>query len=437
MRRIILLTGLTSLLVALVTMVAADPAAMASGSKLFVAPGTTHSADTSCSAAGYNSIQSAVTAARSGNTIEVCTGVYAEQVKITKSLTVKATAGAIIRPTTALVNAADEDTALPIVAIVAVEPGARVNISGLTVDGSLIESNSFGGCADNFIGILYQANATGTVSGTIKGATVENTNSTACQGDGYGDGIFVQAGSSGTPSASMHLIGNSVSGYGKNGITCVDVGTVCNITHNKITTSPTAAVAQNGIQTGFGAVGPITNNTITGNFWTAYASDTNPQPQSDYGAGILLYGAGINASGAVSKSTSVSKNTLSNNQIGVQVVDSEASVARNTITESSPGITDSIGVYGLGCDAYCGYFNADNGKTLTMTASMGQTAKVTSNKINFTSTPSGSYGIWLGDNSWTAPSGYYPPAGSERVHVSGNSISGVANSILIGGGAKS
>jgi len=133
----------------------------------------------------------------------------------------------------------------------------------------------------------------------------------------------------------------------------------------------------------------------------------------------------------------VSKNTLSNNQIGVQVVDSEASVARNTITESSPGIPDSIGVYGLGCDAYCGYFNANNGNSLTMTASMGQTVKVTSNKINFTSTPSGSYGIWLGDDSWSAPSGYYPPAGSEKVHVSGNSISHVGNSILIGGGAKS
>jgi len=92
-----------------------------------------------------------------------------------------------------------------------------------------------------------------------------------------------------------------------------------------------------------GAVGPITYNTITGNFWTAYASDTNPQPQSDYSAGILLYGAGINASGAATKSTSVSKNTLSNNQMGVQVVDSDASVVKNAITESSPGIPDSIG----------------------------------------------------------------------------------------------
>jgi len=72
-----------------------------------------------------------------------------------------------------------------------------------------------------------------------------------------------------------------------------------------------------------------------------------------------------------------------------------------------------------------------------MTASLGQTVKVTSNKINFTSTPSGSSGIWLGDNSWSASSGYYPPAGSEKVHVSGNSIIDAANSILIGGGAKS
>lgn len=58
MRRLVLLASVLPVLLAV--MIAA-PSASASGSKLFVAPGTTHSADSSCTAAGYNTIQSAVT----------------------------------------------------------------------------------------------------------------------------------------------------------------------------------------------------------------------------------------------------------------------------------------------------------------------------------------------------------------------------------------
>ena len=189
------------------------------------------------------------------------------------------------------------------------------------------------------------------------------------------------------------------------------------------------------MQVGFGAFGQVMSNTVTGNDWTAYASDTNPQPQADYGAGILLYAAGIDGTGAVSKNTSVTHNTLGDNQIGVEIVDSDASLQSNRITETTPGLADSIGIYGVGCDSYCGYFNANNGQSLTNTASTGQAVRLTGNSIDFAATPARSFAIWMGDNSWTGNSSFFGPAGCDVVHPSGIRVRNVGTKVVIGGGA--
>ncbi len=428
------LIGLTVVAASGLMTVVASPAYAARPPKEFVGPGP-QGFDTSCSSPGFTSIQGAVNAARTGGTIVVCAGTYAEQVKIlTPNLTIVTQGAATLQPTTATVNAADTDTSGPIVALIAVEPGAKnVKISGLTVDGSLVES-SVNGCADDLVGVLYQAGASGDVSGVLKGLDVKNLTPTN-SGCGAGLGILVQAGTTGSASANLVIQSNKVSGYGKNGVTCGDVGTVCRILRNTITTSPTSLVAQNGVQMGFGADGQILANKVSGNDWTAYQSDTNPQPQSDYGAGILLYGAGITNAGATSGNTTVNKNALQDNQIGVEVVDSAASLTANHITETSPGLPDSIGIYGVGCDAYCGYFNANNGQSLTNTAAMGQAVALTNNRIDFVGNPAGSYGIWMGDDDWTGGGGFYAPAGSEAVHLVNNSTKNVHNKVVIGGGA--
>jgi hypothetical protein len=409
--------------------------ASAAGNTRYVSPGSSNHADGSCATAGYGTIQSAINAALAGNTIVICAGTYAEQVTITTSnLTLTTQGSAIIQPTTAVFNATDRDSGQSIAAILAVEAPARgVQISGLTIDGSGIEA-SVDGCSDNLVGVLYQA-STGSASAGLKHLTVENTTPTN-SGCGAGQGILAQAGTSGTAIASLTISNDSVSGYGKNGITCSDLGITCAITSNAISTVATGAVAQNGVQVGFGASGSVTKNTITGNNWTAVGTDTNPQVQSDYAAGVLLYAAGINANGVTTKSTLVSGNHLSNNQIGVEVVDSAASVANNSILEN-PGIAGSIGIYGVGCDAYCGYFTDKNGANLDAAAASDQAVAVTKNTINFASpVPSASYGIWLGDNGWSAGSGYSAPAGSESVSVSDKAISNVTHLLLIDSGAN-
>lgn len=402
---------------------------------LYVSPGASNVSDKSCTAAGYGTIQSAVNAAAAGDNIVVCAGTYPEQVTITTSnLTLTGQGIATIQPTSATVNAADLDSAEPIVAIIAIEsPAIGVHLSGLTVDGSGIQA-SVDGCADDLVGVLYQA-STGSASATLKHLTIGNV-TPFDSGCGAGLGILAQAGTTGAAKASLTISNNAVSGYGKNGVTCGDVGIKCTISSNTITTTATGAAAQNGVQVGFGAVGSVTDNTISGNDWTGTGTDPNPQVQSDFAAGVLLYAAGINGAGATTSSISVNGNHLTNNQIGVEVVDSAASVKSNSILESSPGIADSIGVYGVGCDAYCGYFNDNNGSPLNSVAASGQRVTVAKNTINFASPPpSGSYGIWLGDDAWSGGSGYYAPAGSETVSVSNPSIHNVTHPLVIDPGA--
>jgi hypothetical protein len=307
-----------------------------------------------------------------------------------------------------------------------------VQLAGLTIDGSAIQS-SVDGCTTDLVGILYQA-STGSASATMKHLAIENTTPTN-SGCGSGLGILAQAGTTGASKATLNISNNTVSAYGKNGITCSDVGIKCTIAGNTITSAATGAVAQNGVQVGFGAYGSVSNNTISGNDWTG--THSNPQVQSDYASGVLLYAAGIDSTGVATLSTLVNGNHLTNNQIGVEVVDSVASVKSNSILESSPGIADSIGVYGVGCDAYCGYFTANNGAFLNVAAASGQRVNVAKNTIDFASpAPSGTYGIWLGDSAWTGDGvNYFSPAGSEDVTVANPAIHNVTHTVVIDPGA--
>ena len=434
------LAALAALVAAGVMAIPVTVAGAAAGPTIYVGPHTiVNDNNHSCSNTGYPTIGAAVTAAPAGSTIVVCPGTYNEQVTINKSdLTVTTQGHATVAPTTATTSATDLDTGQPIAAVVDFTPAANnVNISGLWIDGTGMEAG-VDGCSTDLVGVLDQASAGHSVSGRINGLHVKGTTPTN-SGCGAGLGIFVQSHMTGTARASLNITSNNVSGYGKNGVTCSDLRTVCAITGNTITTSPTGLVAQNGVQVGFGASGSVTANHISGNQWTSWTSDTgNPQMQSDGAAGVLLYAAGINAAGATTATTSVHGNVLAGNDIGVEVVDSAASVTYNTITEVSPGVVDSIGIYGLGCDDYCGYFHwptSSSPGTLNSLASLSQHVSVTYNTINFATSPAGSYGVWLGDNSWSAGGGYSGPAGFEIVTAAPNSITHVVNPLTIGGGA--
>jgi hypothetical protein len=422
----------------------AIPASMAGAvapTTLYVSPTANTSINNnhhSCPTAGYKSVQAAVNAAPNGSKIEVCKGTYHASLSIPaskKNLQIIGATGSVLAPTTAPAASADILGGSPDIAIVRVAPGATgTSISGIEINGSGIEA-AVNGCNDDLVGLLFSGTPGHAASGTAQSVDVTNTIPTNV---GCGNGLGIDVESTGTATVTIHQ--DTVTKYGKNGITCSGLGAKCTINADTVTTASTAALAQNGIQVSFGATGAVTDNFITGNAWTAYSppvSDPQPEPQSDFAAGVLLYGAGLNSSGTTTTSILVGNNTLKNNQVGVEVVDSESTVNQNSITETGSGLVDSIGVFGVGCDDYCMYFTDHTGGAMLNTvASTHQTIKLTNNTINFNASPTGSHGIWLGDNSWSAAPGYSAPAGHEDPTVAGsNSISHVATPLTIAGGA--
>ncbi len=221
--------------------------------------------------------------------------------------------------------------------IILVEGGATsitgVTISNLAVDGSLA-SSSFNSCAIGYDGVLF-LNA----GGTINGNTVQNVYLPATLA-GCQPGLGIEVQTSTGLSSPVSISNNQVQNYNKNGITCNDAGTNCNISQNTVTfysanivgapaVSYSQYIAPNGIQIGFGAVGAVSGNTVSGNECNlGYPSgicgpNYVTQTQS---AGILTYESG--------KGTTVSGNTVSGNDIGILTA-ADAVTSTNNIVQDN------------------------------------------------------------------------------------------------------
>jgi hypothetical protein len=213
-----------------------------------------------CPNAGFTHIQDAINAAAAGDRIRVCKGVYAEQLMIQKSLFLDADSGAILMPAAMHQNTVSLFDSAPIAAAVLVQNAANVTIRGLTVDGA---NNGISGCDPDLEGITFQNS-----SGSIERAAVRNFKlGSGLEGCQSGTGIFVQSG--GGSVSSVEINDCTVHDYQKNGITADEVGTSALIRHNVVTgLGPVAAIAQNGIQIGFGADGEIARNLVTNNVFT-------------------------------------------------------------------------------------------------------------------------------------------------------------------------
>jgi hypothetical protein len=153
-----------------------------SASTVVVTPPST----TPCKALpSYNTISTAVSSVPAGSLIYICPGTYAEQVVITKKLSLEGVAGngsggaaatgsnnpVIVSPAGGVVvNSSDlygYPSGQPTAAQILVQTPSNalgtpivVNIANITVDGS---NNGLSGCATDLVGIYFQ-NASGTVN---------------------------------------------------------------------------------------------------------------------------------------------------------------------------------------------------------------------------------------------------------------------------------
>jgi hypothetical protein len=339
----------------------------ASASSVVVTPPST----TSCkpSLASYPTISQAVSSVPAGSTIFICPGTYAEQVVITKKLTLEGVAGngsmgsaatgsnnpVVVSPSGGvLVNSNDlypygGDPNQPTAAQILVQTPSNalptpivVNISNITVDGS---NNGLGDCTIDLVGIYYQ-NASGTVNHVTTRFQELPPADFGCQ-DGLA--IYVQSGYGTGGSAVVTVENSSVHDYDKNGITADGSGTIATITGNYIVgIGATAVIAQNGIQLSDGAGGKISNNTVTDDLYINSPSCGVGSCTS--ATGILLYDSG----GTSGSHVAISGNTVSNTQgaivaftDGAATADYAGTADYNDVTSNKITTSPTAGVYFL------------------------------------------------------------------------------------------
>lgn len=213
-----------------------------------------------CPNAGFTHIQDAIDAAAPGDHIRICKGTYVEQLTIRKALDIDADSGAVLMPGAMKQNTTSLFDGAAIATAILVADATNVSISGLTVDGV---NNGISECAPDLEGITFQ-----NASGSVSRAAIRNFKLGAglggCQS---GTGLFVQSG--GGMISSVEIDDCTIHDFQKNGITANEVGTTAFIRRNVVTgIGPNMAIAQNGIQIGFGAGGAITKNVVTNNVFS-------------------------------------------------------------------------------------------------------------------------------------------------------------------------
>jgi hypothetical protein len=215
-----------------------------------------------------------------------------------------------------------------------------------TTSGNVTNANIFGA---NYFGVVVNGDA-GAASANVTGSSIHDIGETPLNGSQHGTAIYYRALVSGTASGTVS--GNTITRYQKNGIT-VNGNVSATITKNTVTgEGPVDYIAQNGIQVGYGAKATVTGNTVSRNAYTG----TNLASSG----GILVVGGECFGPGlAYTVGLDISKNTLTNNDVGVWLVNADTNcnapttktnnnVKFNTI--SNDAVTNTTGF-----NATCGY----------------------------------------------------------------------------------
>jgi Right handed beta helix region len=219
----------------------------------------------------FTTISAAVAGVPAGATIQVCPGVYPEQVTITQPLTLKGIASGnanraviTINPNGNLApNVTSSIYGLPFYAQVLVQnvnPAGPVNIIGITVDGS---GDNAGCSAETLAGIFYASST----SGTVNEVTARNQVNGGC-----GWGIWVENGAALSETITVENSSVHNGGFDGGGIAAFSL------------TAPTltATISGNFLSNpGFFGIEDLTNGDISGNVVTSGSA-----------GGIGIYAAG-------------------------------------------------------------------------------------------------------------------------------------------------
>jgi hypothetical protein len=315
----------------------------------------------------YPTIQHAVKAVTPGSTVNVCAGVYHEQIVISKSLTLQGVANgnqaaAVIYPPLTGLKAnlpipsgvlsylAQANDPTPpftsFAAQLAVNGPADVIIRNVTVDGSnnLISDPN---CLQLFAGILY-LNASGTVRDVVTRNQYEATTSCAS-----GNGVVVNS-DPGAGTSDVTIDYSSIHDFEADGIFAAYPGTTVTVTHNFVSNAGNTTQPGNGVEVDFGAAGTVSDNAISDLLATGVVNtSTGPLELTSTGfvtfiaatGGVTFTGntvsdttgaIGIETDGTVITSNKISNSEIGEETAGIYICANNTSVTSNSIRNANP-----------------------------------------------------------------------------------------------------
>lgn len=251
-----------------------------------------------CTQPGYVSIQAAVTAAAPGDRINVCPGIYQEQVRIPSgkdNIELRSVVHwrAVIKAPLAMMP----DVPAASFSIVRVSGAQNVTLLAFTITGP-----GPGACGSLHYGVRVDSGGSANILGNhitdIRDAPPPPTVS-GCQN---GVAILVGRQFEGT-TGSARIIGNVIERYQKNGPTIDNAGSYAEIKHNRIFgVGPTVTNAQNGVQVSRGAKADVQHNFISQHLFV---------PQTFAASGVILFQPG---------ETLTLHNTITANDVGINTL---------------------------------------------------------------------------------------------------------------------
>ncbi len=213
--------------------------------------------------------------------------VYHENIVITKPLTLEGVGHAIqngeshnlndiaiLEPTNLVSTTSDIDNSHNLSAPIILVQGGSAGLTGVTIQNLEVNGNIIGSKLTDCgldasnpepVGIMFQS-ASGTIDDVVSLDVESNQALFGCQDDA-GLGIFVQTATG--LNSNVLIKDSSITNYQKNGITCNDAGTSCDVSNDVVAgIGQTTLTAQNGVQIAYGATGTIENSQISGDSYS-------------------------------------------------------------------------------------------------------------------------------------------------------------------------